>query len=131
MALLLPLINFAAEAGLDQKIDNFFRPVADFIGGVVFYSISIADKSVPIVLIVLIGGAIFFTLYFKFANFRLIPMAIRVVRGDYDAIDQHGTDPAAGDPTPGGDVFETIAVESAEGEVTHFQALTAALSATV
>lgn len=131
LALITPFVNFAAEEGLDQKIDNFFRPVADFIGGIVFYSVTIADKSVPIVLIVLIGGAIFFTLFFKFANFRLIPMAVRVVRGDYDKIDHHSADVAEGDPTPGGDVFESIAVENAEGEVTHFQALTAALSATV
>ncbi len=39
--------------------------------------------------------------------------------------------PAAGDATPGGDAIETIAVEGHEGEVSHFQALTAALSATV
>lgn len=38
---------------------------------------------------------------------------------------------AAGDATPGGDSIETIAVEGHEGEVSHFQALTAALSATV
>ncbi|MFZ9009959.1 MAG: alanine:cation symporter family protein, partial [bacterium] len=38
---------------------------------------------------------------------------------------------AAGDSTPGGDIVETIAVEGHEGEVSHFQALTAALSATV
>lgn len=190
------------EEGLDAQIDGFFRPVADFVGSIIFYSINIGsleeqytlelsndnlkgqaidfsgikveDKkqpanvefigksdllkekdgklyitqagadlgsvkvklsapafTVPLVLIVLIGGAIFFTLYFKFANFRLIPMAIRVVSGKYNHIDQHGADPAEGDPTPGGDVFETIAVENAEGEVTHFQALTAALSATV
>jgi AGCS family alanine or glycine:cation symporter len=37
----------------------------------------------------------------------------------------------AGDPTPGGDVFESPQVEGVVGEVTHFQALTAALSATV
>ena len=42
LALILPFVNFAAEEGLDQKIDNFFRPVADFIGGIVFYSISIS-----------------------------------------------------------------------------------------
>jgi AGCS family alanine or glycine:cation symporter len=190
------------EKGLDAQIDGFFRPVADFVGSIIFYSINIGsleeqytlelsnenlkgqvidfsgikveDKkqpanveligktgllnekdgkfyitqagadldsvkvklsapafTVPLVLIVLIGGAIFFTLYFKFANFRLIPMAILIVSGKYDHIDQHGADPAEGDPTPGGDVFETIAVENAEGEVTHFQALTAALSATV
>jgi AGCS family alanine or glycine:cation symporter len=194
--------TIVTEEGLDAQIDGFFRPVADFVGSIIFYSINIGsleeqytlelsndnlkgqaidfsgikveDKkqpanveligksnileekdgklyitqagtdlesvkvklsapafTVPLVLIVLIGGAIFFTLYFKFANFRLIPMAIRVVSGKYDHIDQHGADPAEGDPTPGGDVFETIAVENAEGEVTHFQALTAALSATV
>ncbi|MDC0100702.1 alanine:cation symporter family protein, partial [Crocinitomicaceae bacterium] len=49
----------------------------------------------------------------------------------YDDIDHHAADAAEGDSTPGGDVFETIAVEGAEGEVSHFQALTAALSATV
>jgi AGCS family alanine or glycine:cation symporter len=194
--------TIVTEEGLDAQIDGFFRPVADFVGSIIFYSINIGsleeqytlelsndnlkgqaidfsgikveDKkqpanveligksnflkekdgklyitqagadlesvkvklsapafTVPLVLIVLIGGAIFLTVYFKFANFRLIPMAIRIVSGKYDHIDQHGADPAEGDPTPGGDVFETIAVESADGEVTHFQALTAALSATV
>jgi AGCS family alanine or glycine:cation symporter len=84
-----------------------------------------------LVLIVLILGALFFTFYFKFANFTLIKTAVKVVKGDYDAIDHHTVDVAEGDSTPGGDVFETIGVESAEGEVSHFQALTAALSATV
>ena len=130
-AVLLPFLNFAAEEGLDQKIDKAFRPIADFIGGIVFYSIPLAGKDVPIVLIILIGGGLFFTLFFKFANFTLIRTAIKIVKGDYDDIDHHTSDPAEGDPTPGGDVFETIAVENAEGEVTHFQALTAALSATV
>lgn len=37
----------------------------------------------------------------------------------------------AGDSTPAGDAIETIAVEDHDGEVSHFQALTAALSATV
>lgn len=146
VALLTPLALFSQEKGIDEKIDDLFRPVADFIGGIVFYAIPVGDKMVPIVLIVLIGGALFFTLYFKFANFTLIKTAIKIVKGDYDEIDKHGADIAEGDPTPGGDVFETIAVErtsgvidefetkeggQAEGEVTHFQALTAALSATV
>ena len=196
-----------AEGGLtiDEKIDKSFRPVADFVGSVIFYPLSIGELSeagvihisdstikankegvllsldslkigdlqkgpenmiitsqngviekidgqyfikadnggdfevlltatkfsIPIVLIVLIFGALFFTLYFKFANFTLIGKAIKVVRGDYDEIDKHSTDIAEGDPTPGGDVFETIKVEDSVGEVTHFQALTAALSATV
>ncbi len=148
LALIFPFVNFAAEEkGIDQMIDEFFRPIADFVGGIVFYSIQIAGKDVPIVLIVLIGGALFFTIFFKFANFTLVRTAVKIVKGDYDDIDRHGADIAEGDPTPGGDIFETIAVErskeivddstgattatDAEGEVTHFQALTAALSATV
>ena len=190
---------------IDEKIDKSFRPIADGVGSVIFYPLSIGELSevgvvhipdstinankdgillslgdlkigelqkapenflvtsdngviekidgqyflkakqggdfkvlltapkfsIPIVLIVLILGALFFTIYFKFANFTLIGKAIKVVRGDYDEIDKHGADAAEGDSTPGGDVFETIKVEETEGEVTHFQALTAALSATV
>lgn len=130
-AVLTPFLNFAQEKSIDQQIDGFFRPIADAVGSVIFYSINFGDHSVPLVLIVLISGALFFTIYFKFANFTLIGKAIKVVRGDYDHIDKHSTDPAEGDSTPGGDVFETIKVEESEGEVTHFQALTAALSATV
>jgi AGCS family alanine or glycine:cation symporter len=131
-----PFLIFAQDSAkkaltIDEKIDAFFRPIADAVGSVVFYTISFGDKSVPLVLIVLILGALFFTFYFKFANFTLIKTAVKVVKGDYDAIDHHTVDVAEGDSTPGGDIFETIGVESAEGEVSHFQALTAALSATV
>lgn len=127
----MPTMLFAQGKSIDEKIDGFFRPIADAVGSVIFYPISFGSHSVPIVLIVLIGGALFFTLYFKFANFTLIGKAIKVVRGDYDDIDKHGSDIAEADSTPGEDVFETIKIEETEGEVTHFQALTAALSATV
>lgn len=60
----------------------------------------------PIVIVVLILGAIIFTVYFGFVNFRRFGLAINVVRGVYS------------DPNE-------------EGEVSHFQALTAALSGTV
>ncbi len=133
----IPFITFAQEVveavelTFDQKIDAAFKPFADWVSGIIFYTVNIAGNGVPIVIIILISGAIFFTFYFKFVNFRLIGTAIGVVRGKYDEIDHHGADVAEGDPTPGGDIFETIGVEDAEGEVTHFQALTAALSATV
>jgi AGCS family alanine or glycine:cation symporter len=136
-SIFIPFITFAQETvevtelTIDQKIDAWFRPIADFVGGIIFYSVNIGESSVPIVLFVLIGGALFFTIYFKFANFTLIKTAVNVVKGDYDELDHHGSDVAEGDSTPGGDIFETIGVEGAEGEVSHFQALTAALSATV
>ncbi len=130
----IPMISFAQEAAeemsIDQRIDAFFRPVADAVGTVIFYSVQFGEYSVPIVLIILIAGAIYFTLYFKFANITLIKTAIKVVKGDYDGIDKHKADIAEGDPTPGENVFETMKVEG-DGEVSHFQALTAALSATV
>jgi AGCS family alanine or glycine:cation symporter len=133
----IPFISFAQETAekieldFDQKIDAWFKPFSDAVSSVIFYSINFGPYSVPLVIIILIVGAIFFTIYFKFSNFTLIGTAIRVVKGDYDELDPHGADVAEGDSTPGGDVFETIGSEGVEGEVSHFQALTAALSATV
>ncbi len=133
---LMPILSFAQNQsegiGIDEKIENFFKPIADAVAYVVFYDISILGHSVPIVLLVLIGGALYFTFYFKFPNIRLLGKAVNVVRGKYEDIDKHDAYVAEGDPTPGGDVFETIKVEGEKhGEVTPFQALTAALSATV
>lgn len=133
--LIIPFITRAQDklqdSSIDQKIDSFVKPLADKVDSAVFYSIEFGEYKIPIVLIILILGALFFTFYFKFVNFTLVRKAIKVVRGDYDEIDKHGADPAEGDVTAGGDIFETISVENAEGEVSHFQALTAALSATV
>ncbi|WP_397363405.1 alanine/glycine:cation symporter family protein [Olleya sp. R77988] len=83
------------------------------------------------VLFPLILGAIYFTFYFRFINFRGFLTSVNIVRGKYDDLDHHESLVGAGDSTPGGDNIETIAIENHEGEVSHFQALTAALSATV
>ena len=63
-------------------------------------------NQIPLVVLVLISGAIFFTFRFDFVNLRGVSHAIKVVAGKYD------------DPNN-------------PGEVTHFQALSTALSATV
>lgn len=129
--MIIPFFGFAKELSIDQEIEEEFKPFADWIGSIVFYPVSIVGINVPIVLIVLLLGALFFTLYFKFANVRLLGVAINAAKGKYDAVDHHEVDVVAGDPTRGGDVRETIQKEGVVGEVTHFQALTAALSATV
>lgn len=125
------------DKGIDQIINESFKPVSDAITSVVFYSVPIGEKDVPIVLIVLLVGALFFTLYFKFPNIRLLGTAVRVVKGNYEDMDEHTTDEKESDDNISvvdGDVLDTIKVEhaaGADGEVTPFQALTAALSATV
>ncbi len=130
---LIPFFSSATnnQMTIDERINKFFEPIAEGVGYIIFYPVDIAGHEAPFVLLVLIGGALFFTFYFRFANIRLIRTAIKIVKGDYDTIDKHEADVAEGDPTPGGDVFESIKIEDSEGEVSHFQALTAALSATV
>ena len=118
--------------GIDQIIDEKFVDATGWFVNFIFYQIQFTeDIKVFWVLFPLILGATYFTIYFKFINFRGILTSINIVRGKYDSVDHHETLEAAGDATPGGDSVETIAVEGHEGEVSHFQALTAALSATV
>ena len=132
IALILPLFSFAQDKGIDQIIDEKFGDATGWFVNFIFYQIEFSeDVKVFWVLFPLIFGAAYFTFYFKFINFRGIVTSINIVRGKYDSLDHHETLEAAGDATPGGDSTETIAVEGHEGEVSHFQALTAALSATV
>ncbi|NNE55022.1 MAG: alanine glycine permease, partial [Flavobacteriales bacterium] len=70
------------------------------------YRVQHRNVEIPFVLIWLIIGAVFFTVFYKFVNLRGFRHALDVVRGKYDDPDD-------------------------AGEVSHFQALTAALSGTV
>ena len=102
----LPLSS--QEKGLDQRIDEAFQPVSDFFSSVIFFSIG----ENPFVIYLLVGSAIFFTLYFGFPNIKYFMTSIRVVSGKYDKVEK---DDSASD----------------DGEVSHFQALTTAVSGTV
>ncbi|MCK5677405.1 MAG: alanine:cation symporter family protein, partial [Flavobacteriaceae bacterium] len=129
---IIPFFTFAQEKGLDQQIDEAFGNATGWFVNLIFYQIPFSDDvRVYWVLFPLILGATYFTFYFKFINFRGFLTSVNIVRGKYDDIDHHESLIAAGDSTPGGDIAETIAIEDHEGEVSHFQALTAALSATV
>ncbi|MBD1866515.1 alanine:cation symporter family protein [Cyanobacteria bacterium FACHB-471] len=83
-------------------IDAVFGAVVAALEKVIFLSIG----GMPLVVLWLLAGAIFFTFRMKFVNIRAFRHAIDVVRGSYDNPDE-------------------------PGEVSHFQALSAALSATV
>lgn len=95
------------ETSMAEKIDSAVSPVAKLADKIVFFGIEVTDGVVlPIVLVILAFTAIFLTIYFKFINLRGFGIAYRTARGKY---------------TP----------DDAPGEITHFQALSAALSATV
>ena len=127
---LFPFVALAQEKGLDEKVNDAFMPFASWWEGFVLTSIPVGEYNIPIVLILLICGATFFTIYFKFPSISQFPLAINTVRGKYDDLDHHGvekTDLNVAD----GDLPGTIKDESQEGEVSHFQALATAVSGTV
>ena len=139
LTILCPLLSFAQESekGWDEIINEAVTPATAFIFNIVFYPWVYTDMAntggqMPYVIILLLGSATIFTLYFGFINIRRFPLAINVVRGKYDDIE--GSDEPLGKVNVNvvdGDIVDTIKVEGEEGEVSHFQALTAALSGTV
>ena len=128
---LLPNLFFANsknvnDIGLDQRIDQAFQPFSDFVSSIIFFEVF---DGAPFVIILLVLSALFFTLYFGFPNIKYFGKAIGVVRGKYDHIDQSSS--GKSDLAIDGDIKDTIADESKDGEVTHFQALATAVSGTV
>lgn len=97
----------AVQPGLDEKINAAFTPVANAIFATVFYPIPVGfGATMPAMVLWLIIAAVFLTFYFGFINLRGFAQGFRLIRGDYS------------DPND-------------KGEVSHFQALTTALSGTV
>lgn len=91
---------------LDQAINELVQPVTDAVSSFIFYQVTIAGSEVPLIVCWLIFGACFFTVYLGFINVRGFGHAVNVVRGKH-------------------------AKPESTGEITHFQALTAAVSGTV
>ena len=108
LSLLSSISLSAQEKGLDQRIDEAFQPISEFFSKYVFYPIG----DYPFVIYLLVGSALFFTIYFGFPNLKYFWTAINVVRGKYDKLEKNDND-------------------SKDGEVSHFQALATAVSGTV
>lgn len=104
----------AAQEGdrtVAEIVNDAIAPITDAVSSLVFYEIPMGWLSegapgLPIIVVWLLSFAVFFTFYMRFINLRGFVQSFRIVKGTYD----NPNDP---------------------GEVTHFQALTAALSATV
>ncbi|MBL4818553.1 MAG: alanine:cation symporter family protein [Deltaproteobacteria bacterium] len=89
---------------IQATFNHFFETINGRVASVLFWSDH--PLKLPIILLVMVFGGLFFTISYGFVNVRLFKHAWNVVRGKYDK-------------------------EGHEGEITHFQALTSALSATV
>jgi len=109
-ALLAKINNFAF--GLlfrDVSFGAFKSAIVDVAGNPVLADDGSPDKEgpeVPFLVALLLGGALFFTLWYRFINFRGFGHALQVVAGKFDNPED-------------------------KGEISHFRALTSALSATV
>ncbi|WP_298515612.1 sodium:alanine symporter family protein [uncultured Kordia sp.] len=123
LSMLLPLVTLAQDTptSLDERINENFKNATSWFTDAIFAEIPITGEvGIPWVLIVLMIGASYFTIYFKLINVRGFFTAIKVVKGDYDELENDQK------------VEVSSSVSAAQaGEVSHFQALTAALSATV
>lgn len=131
----ISLLSIAQDPTKINTLDETFKNYTGWFVDLIFYEIPFSDYfKIPWVLIVLIGGAIYFTIYFRFINIRHFRTAIRVVQGKYEDVEQMDVKK----------LYENVSLEEQQenleeeleedkstGEVSHFQALTAALSATV
>ena len=102
-----------SDAGFWSVLEGLFKSaIVEPLTAVIFFDVAFWDDSggdaiqVPLVVLWLIVGATWFTLYLRFINLRGFRHSIDCVRGRY-------TSP------------------SERGEISHFQALSAALSGTV
>ena len=91
---------------LDQQIDALMQPVASIANEFIFYAVPLFGADMPLIVLWLIAGGVFFTFYLNFINIRGFRHGVDIVRGKFVSPD---------DP----------------GQISQFQALTTAVSGTV
>lgn len=105
MSALVPAM-FVLLLSVDQTLERYFLPLAEWLSSIVFVTVPIFGTDVPLIVGWLVVAGAFFTIWLKFLNVRGMKHAFDLVRGKYTPAD-------------------------ATGEVTHFMALATALSSTV
>ena len=96
----------SATQSIDALIDTAMRPLADGASNFIFFSIELFGTPVPLIVLWLVAGGVFFTVYLRFINFRGFRHALELVSGKHVQDD---------DP----------------GQISQFQALATAVSGTV
>ncbi len=106
--LLPPALTIAARPALAQPpgLDHFFGQINGALASVLFFDVMPGEANMPFIVGWLVIGAVYLTVRFGFINLRMMGHALQVLRGRYRTPED-------------------------KGEVTPFQALSAALSATV
>src|ERR1041384_5928132 len=94
------------DSSIDELINSWLAPIADWLGKVVFFAVPVAGAQLPLILVWLIMGGVVCTLAFKFVNLRGFRHSMHVIRGGYSSA-------------------------SHAGEASPFQALSTAVSGTV
>lgn len=117
------LIVYEQERTISERINDRFEPAVKKMENFLFYDpfkamkiydpkvkndqgVVVAENHIPLIIVWLIFGAVFFTIFMRFINIRGFRHAIALIRGRYDNPNH-------------------------AGEVSHFQALATALSGTV
>lgn len=100
------VVSAAEPASSSTALNDLFGVINGYLAAVFFYDVMPGPATMPFVVAWLIVGAVFLTIRMSFINLRMFRHAYHILRGKYD-------------------------VPGAQGEVTSFQALTTALSATV
>lgn len=98
---------FSLQAGLAEALDRAFAPVSNFVSSIIFYSVPLGETKLPLVVVWLIAAAAVLTVSLRFINLRGFSHAAWLLMGNRKS--------GAG----------------AGGEISHFAALSSALSGTV
>ncbi|TLS75972.1 alanine:cation symporter family protein [Mariprofundus erugo] len=106
LLLLLPAGVAFGEAEVAPDVDAFFGLLNGYLASVLFHDVMPGEAAVPFIVAWLVVGAIYLTCRFGFINVRMMGHAFNIIRGKYQSAED-------------------------KGEVSPFQALSAALSATV
>ncbi|MFT7834821.1 alanine/glycine:cation symporter family protein [Saccharothrix sp. BKS2] len=105
-----PSTVLAAEGGalssVEEAVNTVFTPVSEAVSGFIFAEVTVFGVTFPWIVGWLVVAAAIFTAYFGVIQLRGFATALRIVRGKHSSPD---------DP----------------GEITHFQALSSAVSGTV
>ena len=98
--------NPTRDVPIDVIIDSMVRPITDAVSDFIFYAVPVGDANLPLIVVWLVAGGLFFTGYLGFINVRGFRHGLALATGRYQN-------------------------PNAPGEVTQFQALATAVSGTV